>query len=120
MTSPRPVADLDDTLRSALRGYHRSRWITLAAVTLLLAAAVIVLGVLYLQQDARLRASCEFWLALTPLPVTIVPPNTKPTPVSVNLIAGSRVAYAGQGCGRMPPAAPSLVKWAHFYGIRLP
>jgi len=117
---PRPVADLDAAVSSAIRDYHRARWAAIAGVMVLLCAAVIILGVLYLQQDARLRASCEFWRVLAPLPVGDAPGGTEPSRLSIQLVIASREAYAGQRCGRLPPADPSVRRGAAYYHIPVP
>jgi hypothetical protein len=115
--SPKTVADIDETLRASLRDYQRTRWVTAAAVVAVLCAAVVVLGVLYIQQGARLRASCEFWRTLAPLPVTTVQPAGRPSRLGVAIIAESRTAYAGQGCGKPPPPDSSFVQWARYYHL---
>jgi hypothetical protein len=117
---PRPVADLDAAVAGALKYYHRSRWVTAIGAIALLAAAVAVLGVLYLQQDTRLRASCGFWRTLAPLPVTPAPGVARPSRLGVLIVTGSREAYAGQGCGQLPPADPSVRRWAAYYKIDVP
>ena len=117
---PPPVAQLDATVAEAIRSVHRARWVILFAVIAALVAAVGLLGWQDWQQHQELRASCEFFQPLTGLPVTVVPPAVRPSKTGVTLIAGSRIAYAGQGCGTLPPAAPSLAKWAKFYRITLP
>lgn len=128
--SPRPVADVDEELRRAIRAAYKDRWaIGLAAVSLLV-GAVVFLGVLAGQQHAQiiqqhaqivrqekqLQSSCDFFRPLTPLPVT-VPPGKKPPPLGVQIIAGARTAYAGQECGQLPSPSRSLVTWASYYDI---
>lgn len=74
-------------------------------------------------EQKAITAACDFWYPLTSLPVTIVAGQTKPTELSVKIIAGSRESYAGQcldgGVHRppLPPPDPSLVKWAHYYHL---
>jgi hypothetical protein len=114
---PRPVTDLDEHLSATLTAVHRARWIFLASLGAVLVAAVIILGVVVHQQQSALRASCHWWRVLAPVPVTIVPPARKPSVLSVTLIAGAREAYAGQRCGHLPPAAPSLRRWAAYYHV---
>lgn len=114
---PRPVADVDRLIRSSLRDYHRARWLTAAGVIAVLCAAVIILAILYAQQDGRLTASCQFWRTLAPLPVTIAEQTGRPSSLGVSIIAESRAAYAGQGCGKLPPADPSFAKWAKYYHL---
>ena len=117
---PQPVSDIDSQLRTTLREAHRLRGYMLAAVVLLLITAVTVLAVTVAGQQSELKASCEFWQPLTGLPVTAVPPQKMPAALSVDLIVAARAAYSGQGCGKIPPPSPSLVKWAEFYGIKVP
>lgn len=71
-------------------------------------------------QSGQISAACNFWRPLAPLPVTVVKGTAKPTRVSVTLIAGARDAYARQCPGKIPPADPSLVKWAAYYHVPLP
>lgn len=121
MTAPPPPVDqLDAAVAQAIRSVHRARWAVLLAVIIALVAAVGLLGWQDWQQRQELRASCGFFLPLTSLPVMAVPPAARPSKTGVTLIAGSRTAYAGEGCGALPPAAPSLVRWARYYRIRLP
>ena len=75
-------------------------------------------------EQKAIEAGCSFWQPLVSLPVTIVPPANKPTKLSVRILAGARIGYAGQ-CRppRWPlitPADPSLVKWAKIYRISMP
>jgi hypothetical protein len=114
---PKTVADLDDTIRASLRDYQRTRWVTGAGVIAVLCAAVVVLAVLYIQQGARLKASCEFWRTLAPLPVTVAQQTGKPSKLGVSIIDGSRAAYEGQGCGKPPPADPAFARWARYYHL---
>jgi hypothetical protein len=116
-TSPRPVADVDKLIRASLRDYQRTRWLTAAGVIAVLCAAVITLAVLYAQQNGRLSASCRFWRTLAPLPVTIAQQTGRPSSLGISIIAESRAAYAGQDCGKLPPADPSFAKWAKFYHL---
>ena len=75
-------------------------------------------------EHRAIEAGCGFWEPLVGLPVMVVPPNNKPTKLSVRIIAGARRGYAGQctppDWPKMPPADPSLVKWAKYYRITLP
>jgi hypothetical protein len=75
-------------------------------------------------EQKAIEAGCSFWEPLVSLPVTIVPPSNRPTKLSVRILVGARVGYSGQ-CQPphwppLPPADPSLVKWARFYHITLP
>lgn len=115
--TPTTVDAIDEAVRSSLRDYQRTRWAAAAAVVAVLCAAVVVLGVLYIGQGARLRASCEFWRTLAPLPVTIAQQTGKPSRLGVSIIAESREAYEGQGCGKPPPADPAFARWARYYHL---
>lgn len=70
-------------------------------------------------EQKAITAACDFWYPLTSLPITVMPPMTKPNVISVQIIAGARESYAGQCAGRapLPPPALSLIKWAKFYHI---
>lgn len=75
-------------------------------------------------QQAATRAistACDFWYPLTTLPVTIVTGQSKPTELSVHIIAGARESYQGQCLNDdhppLPPPSPSLVRWAGYYHI---
>jgi hypothetical protein len=116
---PRGVADVDAALPKWTQDFHRARWLAAAGVIAVLACAVIVLGVLYVQQQSRLGASCGFWRSLASLPVASAP-NGRPSRLGITIVAGGRAAYAGQGCGKLPPADPSVTRWAPFYKIRVP
>lgn len=136
--APRPVTDVDRELRRTIRSVYRTRWVIVAAVVAVLAGAVACLGVLYgsqrmqvtqqrdqiaqqhaqiVQQERQLQSSCEFFRPLTGLPVTVPPNGKPPAALGVQIIAGARIAYDGQGCGHMPPPSPSLVTWARHYRI---
>jgi hypothetical protein len=117
---PRKVDDVDALLTRNLRSAHRIRWIMVAAVFTLMAGAIAAMALVIAQQQDELHSSCYVWRILSPQPVTIMKGATRPTPLGVSLIAGARDAFAGQRCGNLPPADPSLVKWAKFYGIPLP
>jgi hypothetical protein len=89
----------------------------LAAYALLVTAALIVLAFLYIQQTDAIRASCRFYGALAAIPAQPTPPQTRPSKLLIVFIAGSRDAFAGQGCGPLPLPGPGLVHWAQVYGI---
>jgi hypothetical protein len=139
--APQPVTVIDEKVARAIHDVHKQRWAFLWALLTAMGAALVLVGVLAWQehdqigvqrqqlavqqqhlaaQDRELRASCGFWEPLTPLPVTIIPPAKRPVPTNVHLIAGARVAYAGQRCGKLPPASPSLTYWAKVDGVPLP
>lgn len=122
MTGPDPqaVSDLDESLTRAIGRVHQARWIILAVTGVILVAAVSVLSVMLLRDQSELQASCHFWKPLTTLPVTVAPPAKVPSEVGVNLVVAARIAYQGQECGPLPPAAPSLLQWAAYYRIPVP
>lgn len=122
-----PVFNPDPDLLQAARRFHRIRWAAVAVLAAIVAAAIAVgAGMLVSQNnqlrsdEARLLSACDFYRPLTPLPVSVNPASGKPTELSVSIIAGAREAYIGQGCGRIPAAAPSVIKWAAYYHIRMP
>ena len=144
---PRPVAEIDEDLFDYLKPLHRARWALLTGFGCLLMAVVIILSLLYARdhqqlhdeqllaarqqqlitaqaadlaaEGKRIRASCGFWAGLAGLPATPASPRpgARPTRTAVVIIAGSRDAYQGQGCGKLAPPDPSLVRWARFYHI---
>lgn len=127
MSSPRPTDDIDQALRKNLKQVFRMRWYLFGAVFAVLLVAVVVMAVIIGNQQSdiqsqhgELQASCEFWRALAPLPASFQPPAKAPSELSVTLISGARSAFAGQDCGTIPPAAPSLVTWARYYRIKTP
>lgn len=76
-------------------------------------------------QNKAISAACDFWYPLTSLPVTTNITTGKPTELSVRIIAGARESYNGQcvnipGRPPLPPADPSVTRWAKIYGIALP
>lgn len=136
--APRPVSDVDAELRRTIRAVYRTRWVVAGAVIAALLGAVGFLGMLaygqreqiaaqhaqiagqraqIVQQAKQLRSSCAFFHPLTGLPVTIPANGKPPAALGVQIIAGARTAYDGQGCGKLPPPAPSLVTWARHYKI---
>ena len=116
---PHPVVTIDEHIRGSLRDYQRARWLAVTALIAVLCAAVITLGVLYIQADGRLTASCGFWRTLVSLPVTAAP-DGRPSKLGITIVVGARGAYDGQGCGKLPAADPSVTKWAPFYHVRIP
>ena len=125
VSEPRPVSELDLKLTSAIQGVHRARWITIIVALVVLTAACITLGVIVWQQQRELRAtydelnaSCGWYAEVSVLPVMPAAPTGKPTRVAVQLIASSRIAYYGQGCGGRLAPNPSLKQWAAYYHVR--
>jgi hypothetical protein len=113
---PQPVSDVDDNLKHALKGLHRMRWWVLVIIGVALGCAVIVLGVIVVNQQNELEASCGFWKGAAVVSVDPVPPAKHPGPIGVKLIASSRQAYYGQRCGGKLAPNPSLAHWAPTYG----
>ena len=72
-------------------------------------------------QEKAITAACDFWYPLTPLPVTIVTGQTRPTELSVRLISGARESYQGQCTNDdkppLPSPDPSFAHWAAFYHL---
>jgi hypothetical protein len=115
--NPRPVADIDKQVTIGLREAHRLRWYIVGAIFGLLAAGISVLGILVIHQQSELRASCQFYASAANVPVTPVPPAVRPSELGVKIIASSRVAYYGQGCGGHLMPNPSLQHWASYYNV---
>jgi hypothetical protein len=130
-----PAPEGDRTLKQRVQGNRRSLqltalilvlftinflWSSHTATTAANGQAAIEAKALAAQQKA-ISTACDFWYPLTSLPVTIVGGQTRPTELSVRLIAGAREGYNGQ-CHQpdwppMPPPAPSLQRWAKFYHL---
>jgi len=72
------------------------------------------------QQQKELHASCSFWRELGTAPVSPVPPVKRPSKLGISIVVGSRYAYLGQECGKLPPPSPDLEKWAAYYNLSLP
>ena len=72
------------------------------------------------KQQVELQASCKFWHQLSVVPVTPVPPVKTPSKLGISIVIGSRYAYLGQECGKLPPPSPELEKWAAYYNLSLP
>lgn len=115
--TPRTVGEVDDSLHGTIKGLHRLRWWLIAIVGCALVAGVIALGVISLQQQRELQASCGFWANAGSSPVVPMPPAKVPSPLGVKLIADSRIAYYHQGCSPALPPNPTLQRWAAYYGV---
>jgi hypothetical protein len=121
--------ELDAQFYTLLRRWHRLRWIVLSVTAIVLVAAIAVaVIVLYssnkntqrqLRQDeVRLTASCEFFQPLTGIALMPSPKTGRPTEALVQIVAGARIAFQGQGCpGKMLAPDPSLGRWAAYYHI---
>lgn len=116
---PRHTDEVDEKLKKNLRLAQRTRWVLVIAVFTLLAGAVVAQTILLLGQQQELNASCQVWRTLAPLPVSVNPQTGQPTRLSVSIIASARQAYAGQHCGNLPSADPTVVKWARVFHIPL-
>jgi hypothetical protein len=68
----------------------------------------------------QLHASCGFWRSIAPIPVVAAGSRVKPSLLGVAIVLEARAAYAGQHCGTLPPADPSLITWAHYYHLNVP
>jgi hypothetical protein len=111
------VADLDVRLRRAVEGFHRLRWVLVTVLGTLALIGIIVLGILLINADQRLTASCNFYRDLAQAPLTAKPP---PSRLGIHLLADSRKAFRGQNCtGTLPPPSPGLMHWAGVYRIQL-
>lgn len=68
----------------------------------------------------EVRANCDLDHVLSPLPVTVPPGARKASLLGVEIVDSFRRAWRKAGCiGPLPPPAPSLVKWAHYYGRKV-
>jgi hypothetical protein len=128
---PQPTRDLDDQLAVAARGLHRARWASAGAIAAVIAAGVAILGLVVISQQSQLRssravvsrqqsellASCAFWRALTAVPVQQARPGKPPSQLAVSIVSGARVAYLGQGCGKLPAPSSSFTHWALYYHL---
>jgi hypothetical protein len=64
------------------------------------------------------RSDCAFYRDLAGLPVSVSPKTGKAAKLGVAIIAHSREAWRGHGCGgTLPPPDPSFARWAKFYGL---
>jgi hypothetical protein len=124
---PASVQLVDARIEAASRGFHRERWIVVAALLAVLLAGVGLLAAGYISQrqvisaQARqIRSNCRFWSPLTSQPAVPLPGQKAPSRTTVVLFAGARDAYAGEGCvPPLPPAQPSLEHWAAVYRVPL-
>lgn len=116
MQHPEPVGDIDARLMKTISGVHRLRWIALIVLGVVLASAIAVMGLVISDQQTQLRSDCALWRSIGTLPVQILPGATKPTLFNVTIIAESRAAYIGQGCGKIPPN-PAEKLWADYFHI---
>lgn len=112
---PEPVSDIDDQLQRSLRGMYRARWWGVGVLALALAAAVAVGAFVILQQQQRLQASCQFYRLIATLPI----PAAHQSREGILLVLDSRGSYRGEGCGTLPPAAPSLLHWSAYYHLKV-
>ena len=110
-----PVTDIDSQLAATLRAAHRGRWAAVLATLILLLAGLASLGYTARANMIRLQSSCSFYRVLGTAPVVLSPPTAK---LGVALIIDARRAYAGQGCGTLPPPSPALVQLAGRYELR--
>lgn len=116
--SPDESADLDAQLKVLVRRSRRLLNTVVAVFGLLLAVAVIYLGVRLAEDSARIAASCHFAADLGGAPITVSPATGKPSLLGVRIISDSRVWWHGQHCtGPLPPPAASFRHWATFYKL---
>lgn len=140
-----PLPDITPDITATIRTANRTRWALTLAVGILIAGALLTLGVFAgtdqskLDADSRQlhadtaalaktratlaqalerqRASCAFYRDLAPVPIT-VGPTGKASKLGVQIVSDSRAAFVGQACpGLLPAPARSFVRWARFYGI---
>jgi hypothetical protein len=72
------------------------------------------------QQQKELQASCAFWLELAVAPVKPNAPVQKPSKLGISIVVGSRYAYLGEECGKLPAPSAELEQWAAYYKLSLP
>ena len=117
---PRPTREIDYELRHTIQRFHRLRWWSVAALSVVVVVALIVGGVIFQHQQRQLTASCALWRDLASLSVKPLPPVRTPSKVTITIVVDSRRAYIGECPGPVPPPDPSLVFWAHQYHIPIP
>lgn len=124
MSHPKPVVDVDAQLLRVIQNVHKARWVVLIVLGIMAIGAIIFMGVVISSQSTQiseqrneLRADCSIWGSLAGLPATVNPDTGRPSKFSVALIAESRFAYRGKGCGTPAPLDPSEVRWARYYHI---
>ena len=114
-----PLEQLDPSLRDAIKSIFRLRWIATAIIAVLVIAIIILLGIVVIDQNSELQASCALWYSIGTVSVTPVPPVTKPGEEGITLVIDARNAYVGQNCGSLPPPSAELKKWATYYGLTI-
>lgn len=61
---------------------------------------------------------CHFDRDLGSVPVAVNPGSGRASKLAVTLVSDGRTAWYGLHCpGRLPPPAPSFVRWAAFYHL---
>lgn len=129
---PKSVSALDDEFTPA-RNYHRARWYTMGCVVVAIIGVLAFLVVLSTGQQNTIRSqqqtiadqqreiasSCSFWRTLGVFPVTNVPGTSKPSPVTITLLAESRNTFLGEKCGTLPPPSAALLHWTAVYHVPL-
>lgn len=113
--------DLDDTLRRSISNAHRLRWVAVVVLAVVVLLAIGGFGYEVNTQQNRLTSSCAFYRELAT--IALPPPSSKAAPQSklgIELVVNSRIAYTGQGCGRLPRPSPALAQYGRMYNIRIP
>jgi hypothetical protein len=86
----------------------------LAVLFVLLLAATGANLVLTLTRTA---SACSFYADLSGLPVTLTA-SGRPSELGVAIIAHSRGAFRGSGCGgELPPPSPTFAHWAPYFHL---
>lgn len=126
---PKPSGDMDAELAGVL---HRSR-----RLMTIIGVAILALLVAAIGSDTWLLANaagesgrvdaivqthtsglCAFMADLADVPVTVNPATGQASKLGVKIITDARGSFRRLACtGPEPPAAPSLIKWAHFYKL---
>lgn len=117
---PRPTSDIDYELEHTIKRFQRLRWWSVLALGIVVLIALVAGGVVLYHQNHQLTASCSLYHDLSKLSVTPPPPSKQPSRVTVTIVVDARRAYIGECPGDPPPPDPSLVFWAHYYGLTVP
>lgn len=109
---------LDSELLKVVNRWHRTRWIAVGVLAVvLIAAAALGLRQLLIDQS-RLVASCNWYRDIGTAPISVSPQTHAPSELGIRLIVDARVAWKGQGCpGALPPASPALRHWAAVFRV---
>jgi hypothetical protein len=112
---------IEGQLGTLIKRWHRLRWVSVGVLIVILIAAGASGGYMLQRDQARLRASCNFYADLASAPLSIVSPAVKPAQLQVKILDDARFAFRGEDCtGNLPPAPPGLARWAAYYNLPVP